>query len=1022
MLKRGLIALAVLLVAWSAVQLSSNRAAMSPLDEEVHDPSLTAAPLLDPATETVDPGELSVAPQQALEEPTSSPHAELSRQDITKENWVVALQSNGEPLQGDCVVLSLDPGLTSFYSGKTELTIAEAHAHSTAASFTGLSEFDLKGLPVGEYFCYISSEGHFSQGRYIQLPLLKSENQSWQLSRKAELKAFTRDIKGKAVPGVSVEFSSYAAASEWASWGWRERLGVGWYFETVESDKDGFAEPKSYPDAELRAKTISDARGFAPVKLNPVWHIDKKVYEFVMTVGVEIYGKIAIANQDPDAIIDCKVSVFKVEDGYPRTLGSADTFPDGSYRVSIGTDATSLVIMGAGDGVTSQVKRLPNVVVGGSYRLDFDIEEGLAFDAKLVDSLGGPVDGLQISFYENERDWVPFAYLSDEQGAFQTEATFLPDTSYEAHLFFQNMPLGAVSATTPNDPTKEWVVVVPDLCRPTGVTIESSRGTEVIRKFGFHATGQRKQMLYSWAAQDPPPWMPARPGTLLFRIEDGRVFEQPFHPGESHRQEAVIQLVQGTIQFTLPETPGGNDWGFALLTRAGFPVEQKMLGAGAHSIQAPEGEYSLNVRGADGSELFHGPFLLTESGMVFGTLAPCQWDSLAGQVVDSDGKPVAAVALRAVRSDGIAERTALSDAKGQFVFESMAAGVYRVEARPAENHAADYPNLVSEFRIPRLTNEPLLFQLPSIKQTISVELSPAPVRIAAIHAVASSAHATMRVHSSGVGKLPIDASHGDVFSFETRTDGVQVRHASFADGQDKVDLTLAGLLTRSLVVDPSETIRQVDFFFEQQHVGSAYPEGVLNEWSLKAPDLPNLEVSISFANSKTIRMPFRDLPMAGPLKASATWGNHIRVQSLDGRALSSAIVCSEDGSYRLSCNADGEANGEHIQLNQKLSITAMGYWPRLAMPSATIELHRDAKGADIRIAAGMGATRLEVRPAMDFGYAWAPSIIKNDDGVYEMRECPEGEYTLYAVSDAGELIAEKIVQLSALELVDLRVP
>ena len=63
MLKRGLIALAVLLVAWSAVQLSSNRAAMSPLDEEVHDPSLTAAPLLDPATETVDPGELSVAPQ-----------------------------------------------------------------------------------------------------------------------------------------------------------------------------------------------------------------------------------------------------------------------------------------------------------------------------------------------------------------------------------------------------------------------------------------------------------------------------------------------------------------------------------------------------------------------------------------------------------------------------------------------------------------------------------------------------------------------------------------------------------------------------------------------------------------------------------------------------------------------------------------------------------------------------------------------------------------------------------------------
>ena len=74
------------------------------------------------------------------------------------------------------------------------------------------------------------------------------------------------------------------------------------------------------------------------------------------------------------------------------------------------------------------------------------------------------------------------------------------------------------------------------------------------------------------------------------------------------------------------------------------------------------------------------------------------------------------------------------------------------------------------------------------------------------------------------------------------------------------------------------------------------------------------------------------------------------------------------------------------------------------------------------IAVTLQALAFKFDLARDFGYAWAPSIIKNDDGVYEMRECPEGEYTLYAVSDAGELIAEKIVQLSALELVDLRVP
>jgi len=910
-----------------------------------------------------------------------------------------------------------------FRNNENDIYVEEAFENAQVLDENDLTEVDLSEFPYGEYFITASAPGFSPIGEYVTLPFDNGSSKRMVFEPGTRFEVRAQDLSGQPVSGVKIFITNYAVSGKFLDMGWRDRLAESWFSEYIETNESGVAFSSSTPEGLFRVKTADGQKGFAPVSFAPV-AVKESPILFTIMPGLTIEGEVVVQGASDYDYASAEIGLMRVEQGSVTEILRQDVNADGTYRIVAGVDGGSVALIALGAGATTQVKRLEDIDVSRTYNINFEVFEATKFDVQLITSKGEPIEGIVCQFLQNERDWIPYSYEPDAGGRFQTQKMFKAETDYVLAPMSNYLPLGGFAVRTPHESSEEWVIEIPDICRPTKVSVQFEGVPEEMVFFGFQPDFYESGFMYQWGGSEAAPWLPAQPGLLLFQTKDGRMFEQPFNPSVHHGQEAVVNLDVGQLSFLLPDPPGGEDWALSLLTRAGYPAaEPRALGAGRHDLKLPLGTYNLMLTGAKEAELFYGPFVLTEAGLNIGTLEPCDWHSLAGQVVDANGAPVANVSLHALRSDGIAERNALTDEKGQFVIETMAAGVYRLDILPAKNRASDSPNMSAEFRIPRLNNEPLLFRLPSREQALSVELTPPPSALTKVHVLAGAAHTLMRINTSGIGELHSSGAAGDVLSLESNTQGVQVRYAPLSKGQQKVDLTLDGLLTRNLVLSGKDELRDVDFFFNNQHIGTAYPQADLTKWALQAPDLAALEIALTFNGGKTIRMPFRDLPTAGPLQAPAAWGNAIRVQSLSGRALSNALVCSEDGSYRLCCNAEGEADGTSIQLNQQLMVTAPGYWGRLAMPASTIQLHRDAKGADIRIAGGMGATDLAVQPEMDFGYGWQPSLDKiEDENIWQLRDCPEGKYTLYALDADGALLAEKAIELTSAELVEIRVP
>jgi len=381
-----------------------------------------------------------------------------------------------------------------------------------------------------------------------------------------------------------------------------------------------------------------------------------------------------LLNRNTNAPIPGSVTISTLDSNFDMTsVLTYEVGQDGVFRAErLPAGFPVLFLEAHSPGFSHGEGQVVSALPSSNTVLDIYLDEAASLDLTLETTWGAPIPNTEVTLRRRRHGWQSPALFTDSSGQVHFPAILPKDEELAVILGIE----GSFWLRAPrNLKTGERVLVVDGLARIQNVRVHGIPSSDEPAHYSWSAIADEYPGDVHWISGEPSPLLPAGPGHLRVTTRKDVSFQQHLVLMDGELEELGIEFQPAPFKFTWAGS------GQALLTitdaSANSVVDSLEITPGAHQIDLWQGSFQVAFSHEGGTRTWNR-LTIPIGGLDLGAVTEIDDSGVWGMIKSSNDLPVTGLLINLVELGGLGKYFGGTDEQGQFVFNGVPPGEYRL--------------------------------------------------------------------------------------------------------------------------------------------------------------------------------------------------------------------------------------------------------------------------------------------------------------------------------------------------------